>query len=254
MATGSLDSSSPGGAMDTASMSRSAAINGLGTGFGVGENVWTRELTEDNRLYYYNRATGATQWHLPNDLYQQQSLKGGPAGMHDPDRVHCRVTFPTHAKAMLRVDCVTEVVPPQRQETQRRPPAAEKSAADPRLAMAALEADPRNLDAAFDALPPDLVTLVRSPAFAEECAAAFAVAAADASEVPFEETSSAIFDIVGTLGNPALLPGPDRLRQLSATFDASGAGVVRAEQFCEYVCFVLAMQCLSHAAGDDSSA
>jgi len=35
----------------------------------VHEDIWVRQLSEDGRLFYYNKATGASQWHIPNDMY-----------------------------------------------------------------------------------------------------------------------------------------------------------------------------------------
>mmetsp|Transcript_7324 Transcript_7324/g.20031 ORF Transcript_7324/g.20031 Transcript_7324/m.20031 type:complete len:96 (+) Transcript_7324:76-363(+) len=80
------------------------AMAGLGTGFGAKENVWKRELTEDGRVYFFNRATGTSQWHLPNDLYVS-SRDSTNDSQKAPEMT---VVFPTLAKPMLCVDCVTE--------------------------------------------------------------------------------------------------------------------------------------------------
>lgn len=44
------------------------------SGSAVFDNEWTRQLTSDGRVYYYNRSTNASQWHLPNDLWRPQCL------------------------------------------------------------------------------------------------------------------------------------------------------------------------------------
>mmetsp|Transcript_125413 Transcript_125413/g.366335 ORF Transcript_125413/g.366335 Transcript_125413/m.366335 type:complete len:232 (-) Transcript_125413:206-901(-) len=67
--------------------------------FGVHENVWTREEAADGRVYFFNRATGASQWHVPNELYGAASGAEGAVAM------------PGIAKAVLQVDCVTEFPP-----------------------------------------------------------------------------------------------------------------------------------------------
>merc|ERR1719197_2398507 len=140
LATGNMTAES------MASMSRSAAIAGRGTGFAVHENVWTRELTEDGRVYYYNRATGSSQWHLPNDMYQSttasksdQSQQGAPA----------TVVWPTHAKATLWVDCVTEVLPETILDA-GGPSIGGTSAAN---ALQTIHSDARNLQLILSQLP-----------------------------------------------------------------------------------------------------
>mmetsp|Transcript_47257 Transcript_47257/g.109342 ORF Transcript_47257/g.109342 Transcript_47257/m.109342 type:complete len:238 (-) Transcript_47257:103-816(-) len=74
--------------------------------FGVHESAWTREETADGRVYFFNRATGASQWHIPNDLYQPQSM-----GQQPPHPGEGVVAMPGIAKAVLNVDCVTEFLP-----------------------------------------------------------------------------------------------------------------------------------------------
>merc|ERR1719424_397981 len=67
----------------------------------VHEDDWQRQQAPDGRTYYFNRNTGASQWHLPNELYTSQRGKAQPK----------EVRFPTEAAAMLHVNCVTEVLP-----------------------------------------------------------------------------------------------------------------------------------------------
>merc|ERR1719453_1510 len=122
-----------------ASMSRSAAIAGRGTGFAVHENVWTRELTDDGRVYNYNRATGSSQWHLPNDMYQSSTVSKSENSQQGPPAT---VVWPTHAKATLWVDCVTEVLPEQMLDA-GGPSVGGTSAAS---AVAVINADPRSIE------------------------------------------------------------------------------------------------------------
>mmetsp|Transcript_8682 Transcript_8682/g.19887 ORF Transcript_8682/g.19887 Transcript_8682/m.19887 type:complete len:254 (-) Transcript_8682:100-861(-) len=80
-----------------------------GTGaeqFTVHDNVWTREEAADGRTYFFNRATGASQWHVPNELYEQRAFDAKPR-LAEEDHV----AMPGIAKAVLNVDCVTEFSP-----------------------------------------------------------------------------------------------------------------------------------------------
>merc|ERR1719264_352032 len=75
----------------------------IGERFSAEDNAWIREEAADGRVYYFNRATGASQWHLPNELYEPRHFNArarNPA--EDP------LAMPGIAKAVLNVDCVTE--------------------------------------------------------------------------------------------------------------------------------------------------
>jgi hypothetical protein len=72
--------------------------------FGVLENAWARKLTADGRIYFSNRATGASQWHIPNDFYEPRCLGVSGARAAGDDVV----AMPGTARAVLNVDCMTE--------------------------------------------------------------------------------------------------------------------------------------------------
>eukprot|EP00930_Biecheleria_cincta_P080051 TRINITY_DN6813_c0_g1_i1.p1 TRINITY_DN6813_c0_g1~~TRINITY_DN6813_c0_g1_i1.p1 ORF type:complete len:469 (-),score=76.85 TRINITY_DN6813_c0_g1_i1:70-1476(-) len=90
----------------------------------VFSQTWTRQLNKEGRVYYFNRATGASQWHIPNELYTSQygmmkrkqmtaameDLKGvGLAGIRVlRSNSEAALLMPGHARACRKVDCVTE--------------------------------------------------------------------------------------------------------------------------------------------------
>mmetsp|Transcript_132340 Transcript_132340/g.382581 ORF Transcript_132340/g.382581 Transcript_132340/m.382581 type:complete len:462 (-) Transcript_132340:132-1517(-) len=72
---------------------------------GVNANEWTRQITETGKVYFFNKSTGASQWHVPNDLYKSRCL--------DPDKILKytkvdEIIMPSTAHAMKGVDCVME--------------------------------------------------------------------------------------------------------------------------------------------------
>jgi len=73
---------------------------------GVFEDDWTREQTADGRTYFFNRATGASQWHVPNELYQSRCLDKSQEDTGADELV----VMPSEARAVLGVDCLTEVM------------------------------------------------------------------------------------------------------------------------------------------------
>lgn len=79
--------------------------------FSVHESVWVRQMTEDNRVYFFNRATGASQWHIPNELYHGRHL------VKDLEPDEDLLVMPATARAHLGnprgigVACITEVPP-----------------------------------------------------------------------------------------------------------------------------------------------
>lgn len=122
-------------------MSRSA-------GASVHTDLWTRQLSNDSRLFYFNRCTGLSQWHVPNDLYKPRSciaksgslgslglagsslLRNASAGSLRPQgvlpirRVPRRslgeLMMPGIASATKRVSCVTECFLTQEEESASR--------------------------------------------------------------------------------------------------------------------------------------
>eukprot|EP00930_Biecheleria_cincta_P080052 TRINITY_DN6813_c0_g2_i1.p1 TRINITY_DN6813_c0_g2~~TRINITY_DN6813_c0_g2_i1.p1 ORF type:complete len:467 (-),score=75.23 TRINITY_DN6813_c0_g2_i1:64-1443(-) len=108
---------------------------------GVFAQTWTRQLNKDNRVYYFNRSTGASQWHIPNELYQAQNslerrrssvmdamgeLKGvGLSGIRMLRKSNSEaLLMPGHARACRKVDCMTESFIPKEESapsTERSP-------------------------------------------------------------------------------------------------------------------------------------
>lgn len=220
----------------SAGPSRSAAVCGLGTGFGAREDVWKREMTQDGRIYYFNRATGGSQWHLPNHLYEQSAADSTQKASQFV------AVFPTHAKAMQRVDCVTEV------------PAGKTSADTMNTgpsyigmqAVEALESDPHNLHKIVSVLPQDFGDMLQSPMFQEECERRFNETAQDIEQLSFDECSPPLWEIFNAFEMQSLLPQGPRLKQLANCFDTSGMGQVDMQDFISFARFVVAVSYLEH--------
>lgn len=87
----------------------------------VHENSWKRELTADGRVYFFDRATGASQWHVPNELYHAKGRLNTPESNRNPFHQEEDLTaMPATARAVLGVDCVTESPPPTRSSMDSR--------------------------------------------------------------------------------------------------------------------------------------
>lgn len=224
-------------------MSRSAAISGRGTGFAVHENVWTRELTEDGRVYYYNRATGSSQWHLPNDMYQSSNASKTDSQLGVP----ATVVWPTHAKATLWVDCVTEVLPEEMLDA-GGPSVGGPSAAN---GIAAIQADPRDILSWHSCIPLFLGDYLRSEDFFKTCERMFqAVVSEFKGKLPLPDNYDPVCDIVLAVETePSLQLSPDRFARLIGTFDPAGNGRLDTQEFVEFMRFTVAVRYLEQAAG-----
>lgn len=69
------------------------------------EGSWRRETMADGRTYFFNKVTGASQWHVPNDIYISRCLAKTENECREPDNT----IPPSAAKALMKVDCLTEV-------------------------------------------------------------------------------------------------------------------------------------------------
>lgn len=69
------------------------------------EGSWRRETMADGRTYFFNKVTGASQWHVPNDIYISRCLAKTANECREPDNT----IPPSAAKALMKVDCLTEV-------------------------------------------------------------------------------------------------------------------------------------------------
>merc|ERR1719453_1355300 len=217
-----------------ASMSRSAAIAGRGTGFAVHENVWTRELTDDGRVYNYNRATGSSQWHLPNDMYQSSAVSKSENSQQGPSAT---VVWPTHAKATLWVDCVTEVLPEQMLDAGGSSIAGTSAA----NAIAVVHADPRNMQKIAAQIPVFLGDYLKGEEFELTCVRMFKAVVVDLT-LPLQDNLDAVCDIVMAMPiEPALQLGPDRFSRLVTSFDPQGNGAVDTQDFVEFMRYAVAV-------------
>jgi len=209
-------------------MSRQAAVSGRGTGFGTNENVWTRELTEDRRIYYFNRATGVSQWHMPDDLY-------GAQGDSQASENEYTLVFPTHSKATLRVDCITEVMPKAPEEAQTTAP----SGASER--MAAFEEHIHDMEKLYAMVPADLSDLLRGEEFRNECEECFRESSETETPIPIVDTYPFVFELSDLLRNEYPLSiSLDRMRHVADLFDKSGgASMVSLQDFADFVCVVI---------------
>lgn len=225
-----------------ASVSQASAIDGRGTGYSVEENAWSRELTADGRVYYYNCATGSSQWHLPADLY----AGGGPAAAApEGAQPEATVVWPTSAKATLRVDCVTEVLQSARGACDLPGhhmmgiPSAEKHA------LAAIESAPRNLAQIYESITFPLSEQLRSQEFEAECLDRFQAICEDASSpvATLEEATRMVDPILATIAHdPPLTVDQDCLDRLASRYDLDGRGVISAEEFPDFVRLIVAVR------------
>eukprot|EP00438_Fugacium_kawagutii_P010696 Skav206946 [mRNA] locus=scaffold1304:39347:64245:+ [translate_table: standard] len=157
-----------------------AAYTGRGTGFLAQQDVWTREFAEDGRVYYYNRATGGSQWHLPNHLYTSVGEKGSSD-----------LVFPGKARAMLRVDCVTEAASPEMFAS------AMASAGLPLEEIH--QANPLDvLDHFEQLLPPKLTRMLTTGSFLESCLMDFQEVSGG-KQLPIEDAATMVCTLVNGL-------------------------------------------------------
>lgn len=221
-------------------MSRSAAIAGRGTGFAVYENVWTRELTEDGRVYYYNRSTGSSQWHLPNDMYLSSKESKPDQSQQGPAAT---VVWPTHAKATLWVDCVTEVLPEQALA------AGGQSVAN---AISGIHADPRNFQKISSYIPVFLGDYLRSDEFELTCVRMFN-AVVPQGNLPLPDNYDPVCDILLSVDavEPSLQLSGERFAGLIDAFDPTGNGNVDTQDFVDFMRFTVAVRYLEQAAGTE---
>jgi hypothetical protein len=226
-----------------ASMARSAAIAGRGTGIGVYDNVWSRELTEDGRVYYYNRATGNSQWHLPNDKYQSQSS----IVSREDSQVSAQgiVVWPTHAKATLKVDCVTEVLPEHGLDSV----GPSVGAVSVTNVIGAIRAEPRSWVKIRGNLPVYLGNFLDGTDFELLCVKGFK-AVVTQGELMLHNNFDTVTSIVMLVdADPPLRLTEERFMQLLDDFDPSGTGAVDTQDFVAFMQFAVAVRYLEQVSG-----
>eukprot|EP00933_Yihiella_yeosuensis_P038266 TRINITY_DN32207_c0_g1_i1.p1 TRINITY_DN32207_c0_g1~~TRINITY_DN32207_c0_g1_i1.p1 ORF type:complete len:233 (+),score=56.19 TRINITY_DN32207_c0_g1_i1:81-779(+) len=229
-------------ASELASASVTAALNGRGTCYGVTENAWSRELTADGRIYYYDKATGCTQWHLPNDLYQSQTSSGKGKGSTQGSSL----IFPAEARAMLRVDCVTEPAPAGG--------TTEGAFANSRGASIDPEAIIRGapavvLDKLKELLPPPLAQKLTSNSFTSACLADFHEVAGDSALLRVEDAAAMVCAVAAGLRvEPHLSLFEDKCVSLADNFDTASAGIVGPEEFIRLLQYIVAVRYVERCA------
>jgi len=230
------------GGPSTSQLASNSKLAGNGTvsvdqHFGVLENVWTRESGEDGRVYYFNRATGSSQWHLPNDFYESSVLAPAPPGQKNDGESQGTVVFPTTAKATLRVDCVTEVLPNSSQDLSP---------------IGLVEQNPRDADLICEHLPGKLAEYLKSEKFEEDCFDKFIVAASDCEDARRLEIPD-LYQTIQELADSAPIAvsmDGDVIEGLARKYDAGGSGTLDAQELMEFSRFAIAMRYLDATAND----
>eukprot|EP00434_Breviolum_minutum_P000282 symbB.v1.2.000234.t1/scaffold4.1/size633627/16 len=203
-----------------------AAYTGKGTGFLAQQDFWTREITEDGRVYYYNRATGGSQWHLPNHLYQSRFLEKGE---------EASLVFPGKARALLRVDCVTEAASASMFAS------AMASAGVPPEEI--LQANPLDvLDLLEQLLPPKLTRMLTTGDFIESSLADFQEVAGGKA-LPIEDAATMVCTMVNSLRiEPSLALSEERCLRLAQKYDVDSLGSVGPQEFLDLLRYVIVVR------------
>lgn len=224
----------------TASSARSAAtLAGKGTGYGVEENVWTRQRTSEGWIYYFNPATGNSQWHLPNELYESARTVRGKWKKKGQ-----AITFPGEAKATMGVDCITEGI--NSEDVVAMP----KRESGPCFAVS--DADPRDMERLMNHLPSNLVNTLKSAEFEAACRANFAEVTGDPHSLLSIEDASLLVGAVATSvrSEPALRLNVEKSRFLTTKFRTSlEVEDIDWHEFVLYARWILAAQYLEGSTG-----
>ncbi|CAE8672993.1 unnamed protein product, partial [Polarella glacialis] len=224
--------------------SRSAAVAGRGTAYAATENVWTRELTMDGRVYYYDKATGASQWHIPTELYQSStdfsktqdhSQTQAGQGRHQ--------IFPSSARSMLRVDCVTEAAPPGHAATMSHPTDESPESLirqDPHVVLSNLGR----------LLPPAMEERLRSQAFEASCLGDFREVAGQSERMEVQDAASMVCALAaGMRSDPPLQLSERKCMDLALQFDIDDIGVITAETFLDLLCYCVTVRFVERSLG-----
>lgn len=194
--------------------------------------AWTRQLTEDGRVYYFHAGTGASQWHLPNELYKSQFFQ--EPEMSEDFSDDTVVVFPCEAKAILGVSCVTEILPQGQHvgEGQLR--------IDAMIDM--LKNDIKNMDEIMPHLPDWLTSIFNNPSFFAECYDKFALLDQDGSgRIEAEELYPVVLEL--TQEHP-LSVTLDHCKKIMEIFDADKNGHLNRDEFVLFVKFLLTISFL----------
>lgn len=204
----------------------------------------------DGQLYYYNRATGTSQWHLPNAMYESQLRRRGqklPFSSAAPEQ--CLLVFPSQARAVLGVDCVTEALPSARASARSHGAGSARG-----LGQNRVDADPRDLPRLIQHLPPALTTALTGSEFEVLCLSSFVDVAGDGDEaiLSLDDAVLLVGAIAGELRPEHRPPRlhAERTRQLAQRFEAStGNNSVIPDEFIELTRYILVVQYLEQQQG-----
>mmetsp|Transcript_50035 Transcript_50035/g.119523 ORF Transcript_50035/g.119523 Transcript_50035/m.119523 type:complete len:227 (+) Transcript_50035:49-729(+) len=209
-----------------------AAYMGRGTGFAATTDVWGRELTQDGRVYYYNRATGSSQWHLPNSLYQSTALNKEK----DASLSQKGIMLPAEARALLCVDCVTEMATPEL-ASMAVESALGVSAEDLLKGEATLV-----LENWYHLLPAKLSKMLASGDFVDSCLADFQEVSGG-RQLAIEDAATMVCTLINGLRcEPPLSVTEERCRKLAKKFDVDALFFVGPEEFLDLLRYVAAVR------------
>lgn len=196
-----------------------------------GGKSWCRQLTEDGRVYYFHAGTGASQWHLPNELYKSQFLVPEQSEDFSEDT---QVVFPCEAKAILGVSCVTEILPQGQQvgEGQLR--------IDAMIEM--LKQDIKHMEEIMPLLPEWLTSIFVDPSFFAECYDKFAMLDQDGSgRIEAEELYPVVMELTNEHPLSVTL---EHCRKIMEIFDQDKNGHLNRDEFVLFVKFLLTISFL----------
>lgn len=196
---------------------------------------WTRQLTEEGRMYYFDAGTGASQWHLPNELYKSQFLDVADGGMPSEDfSQDTVVVFPCEAKAILGVSCVTEVLP--------HGAAVGEGQLRVEAMIEMLKRDIHNLEEIKPLLPDWLNAIFDDPAFYAECYDKFASLDLDGSgRIEAEELYPVVLELTQEHELSVTL---EHCKRLMDIFDDDRNGHLNRDEFAQFVKFLLTISYL----------
>lgn len=202
-----------------------AATQALGATDATGG--WARQVTEDGQVYYYHAGSGASQWHLPNELYVSQWKREGEEAF-EPQSSDTQVIFPCEAQARLKVSCVTEVMP------EHLGGAGAASRVNQMLRM--LEENVSCIEELKPQLPDWLKDVLDSDNFLQECYDQYGRLDDDGSgQLEAQELYPVILDLCQ---EHPLTINLEHCQRLMTIFDADNNGTLSRDEFVQFVQFL----------------
>eukprot|EP00397_Hematodinium_sp_SG-2012_P060455 GEMP01078733.1.p1 GENE.GEMP01078733.1~~GEMP01078733.1.p1 ORF type:complete len:229 (+),score=42.99 GEMP01078733.1:204-890(+) len=195
------------------------------------QDDWCRRLSDDGRVYFFNRRSNASQWHLPNELYKSKDRSASVTV--DEDEVELTYSaFPSTAGAMVGVNCVTELVNPEKRHAMEQMSAF----------VDYLASGSRRFCEVGMYLPEDVFTLLGSQEFADMCDANFDSSDTDGNGVlSLDELIPLMQELAIGRG---LKTTQGHCRRLYKILDANGDGDICRDEFLTFVQFLCALSSL----------